>query len=65
VGSPLRCHAAGVAPAASLPRAPQELFEAVRANPGEAGLRAQFDQAVQDLMVVAAEMRALEAECKT
>jgi hypothetical protein len=38
-----------------------ELFEAVRANPGDAGLRAQFDQAVQEVVVVAAELRALKA----
>jgi hypothetical protein len=37
-----------------------ELFEAVRANPGDAGLRARFDQAVQQVVVVAAELRALE-----
>jgi hypothetical protein len=34
-----------------------ELFEAVRANPGDVGLRAQFDQAVQELVVVAAKLR--------
>jgi hypothetical protein len=39
-----------------------ELLEAVRANPGDVGLRAQFDQAVQDLVLVAAKMRDLEAE---
>jgi hypothetical protein len=39
-----------------------ELFEAMRANPDNAGLRAQFDQAVQDLVVVAIKMWALEVE---
>jgi hypothetical protein len=39
-----------------------ELFEAMRANPDNAGLRAQFDQAVQDLVVVAVKMWALEVE---
>jgi hypothetical protein len=32
-----------------------ELFEAMRANPDNAGLRAQFNQGVEDLVVVAAE----------
>jgi hypothetical protein len=39
-----------------------ELFKVVRANSGNVGLRAQFDLAVQELVVVATEMRALEAE---
>jgi hypothetical protein len=39
-----------------------KLFEAVRANPGDAGLHAQFDQAVQELVVVVAELWALEAQ---
>jgi hypothetical protein len=39
-----------------------EIFEAVRANPDNAGLHAQFDQAVQEVVVVAAELRALEAQ---
>jgi hypothetical protein len=39
-----------------------ELFEVVRVNPDDAGLRTQFDQAVQDLVEVAAEMRALVVE---
>jgi hypothetical protein len=39
-----------------------ELFEAVRANPGGVGLCAQFDQAMQELVVVVAELRALEAQ---
>jgi hypothetical protein len=39
-----------------------ELFEVVRANPEDAGLRAQFDQAVHEVVVVAAELRALEAQ---
>jgi hypothetical protein len=39
-----------------------DLLEVVRANPGDAGLRAQFNEAVPDLVVVVAKMRALEAE---
>jgi hypothetical protein len=39
-----------------------EIFEAVRANPDNAGLHAQFDQAVQEVVLVAAELRALEAQ---
>jgi hypothetical protein len=38
-----------------------ELFEAVRANPDDAGLRAQFDLAVQGLEAAAA-VRALDVE---
>jgi hypothetical protein len=41
-----------------------ELFEAVRGNPDNAGLRAQFDQAVQELVEAAAEVQALELESK-
>jgi hypothetical protein len=37
-------------------------FEVVHANPSDAGLRAQFDQAVQELVVVAVKLRALEAQ---
>jgi hypothetical protein len=32
------------------------------ANPGDAGLRAQFDQAAHDVVVTIAELRALEAQ---
>jgi hypothetical protein len=39
-----------------------ELFKAVRANLDDAGLRAQFYQAMQELVVVAAELWALEAQ---
>jgi hypothetical protein len=39
-----------------------ELLEALHANPGNVGLHAQFDQAVEELVVVAAERWALEAE---
>jgi hypothetical protein len=39
-----------------------ELFEAVHANPNDAGLRAQFDKAVQDLVEVVTEMWTLEVE---
>jgi hypothetical protein len=39
-----------------------ELFEAVRANPDNAGLHAQFDQAVQELVEAAADVQALEVE---
>jgi hypothetical protein len=39
-----------------------ELFEAMRANPDDAGLRAQFDQAVQELEEAAAAVWALEVE---
>jgi hypothetical protein len=39
-----------------------ELFEVVRANPGDADLRAQFDQATHEVVVVAAKLRALEAQ---
>jgi hypothetical protein len=39
-----------------------KLFKAVRANPGEAVLHIQFDQAVQEVVVVAAKLRALEAQ---
>jgi hypothetical protein len=38
-----------------------ELLEAIRANPGDAGLRAQFEQAQHDVVVTMAELRALEA----
>jgi hypothetical protein len=36
-----------------------ELLEAMRANPGDAGLRAQFEQAQEDVVVTMAELRAL------
>jgi hypothetical protein len=39
-----------------------ELFEAVHANPGDASLRAQFDQATYEVVVVATELRDLEAQ---
>jgi hypothetical protein len=39
-----------------------ELLEAMRANPGDAGLHAQFDQAVHDVVVMMAELWALEAQ---
>jgi hypothetical protein len=37
-------------------------LEALRANPGDADLRAQFEQAQQDVVVMIAELRALEAQ---
>jgi hypothetical protein len=39
-----------------------DILEALRANPGDAGLRAQFEQAQQDVVVTMAELRALEAQ---
>jgi hypothetical protein len=39
-----------------------ELLEAMRANPGDTSLRAQFDQAAHDVVVTMAELRALEAQ---
>jgi hypothetical protein len=39
-----------------------ELLETMRANPGDAGLRAQFEQAHHDVVVTMAELRALEAQ---
>jgi hypothetical protein len=33
-----------------------ELFEAVRANPSDTGLHAQFDQAAHEVVVVAAKL---------
>jgi hypothetical protein len=39
-----------------------ELLEAMRANPGDAGLHAQFEQAQHDIVVAMAELRALEAQ---
>jgi hypothetical protein len=39
-----------------------ELLEAMGANPEDAGLRAQFDQAAHDVVVTMAELRALEAQ---
>jgi hypothetical protein len=39
-----------------------ELLEAVHANLDATGLRAQFDQAMQELVVVSAKLRALEAQ---
>jgi hypothetical protein len=38
-----------------------ELLEAMCANPGDAGLHAQFEQAPHDVVVTMAELRALEA----
>jgi hypothetical protein len=38
------------------------ILEALRANPGDADLRAQFEQAQQDVVVTMAELRALEAQ---
>jgi hypothetical protein len=38
-----------------------ELLEAMRANPGDASLRAQFEQAQHDVMVTMAEQWVLEA----
>jgi hypothetical protein len=38
-----------------------ELLEALCTNPGDAGLCAQFDQVAHEVVVVAAELRALEA----
>jgi hypothetical protein len=39
-----------------------ELLEAMRANPGDAGLRAQFEQAHHDVVVTMAELWALEVK---
>jgi hypothetical protein len=39
-----------------------ELLEAMRANPGDAGLRAQFEQAQHDVVATMAELWALEAQ---
>jgi hypothetical protein len=39
-----------------------ELLEAMHVNPSDAGLRAQFEQAQQDVVVMMAELRALEAQ---
>jgi hypothetical protein len=39
-----------------------ELLEAMRANPGDAALHAQFNQAAHDVVVTIAELRALEAQ---
>jgi hypothetical protein len=39
-----------------------DILEALRANPGDADLRAQFKQAQQDVVVMMAELRALEAQ---
>jgi hypothetical protein len=39
-----------------------EILEAMRANPGDAGFPAQFDQAAHDVVVTMAELRALEAQ---
>jgi hypothetical protein len=39
-----------------------ELLEAMCANPRDAGLHAQFDQAAHNVVVAAAELRALEAQ---
>jgi hypothetical protein len=38
-----------------------ELLDAMRANPGDAGLLAQFDQAQHNIVETIAELRALEA----
>jgi hypothetical protein len=39
-----------------------ELLEAMRANPGDAGLRAQFEQAQHDVVTMMAELWSLEAQ---
>jgi hypothetical protein len=39
-----------------------ELLEAMRANPSDTGLRAQFEQAQHDIVVTMAELRDLEAQ---
>jgi hypothetical protein len=39
-----------------------DILEALRANPGDADLRVQFEQAQQDVVVTMAELRALEAQ---
>jgi hypothetical protein len=39
-----------------------DLFEAVCANSNDAGLRAQFDQAVQELVEAAAAVRVLKVQ---
>jgi hypothetical protein len=38
-----------------------DILKAMRANPGDAGLCAQFEQAQQDVVVTMAELRVLEA----
>jgi hypothetical protein len=40
-----------------------ELLEAMRVNPRDAGLRAQFDQAQHGVVVTMTELRALKAQC--
>jgi hypothetical protein len=39
-----------------------ELFEVVHANPGDTSLRAQFNHATYEVVVVATELRNLEAQ---
>jgi hypothetical protein len=39
-----------------------ELLQAMRANPRDAGLRAQFNQVAHDVVVTMAELQALEAQ---
>jgi hypothetical protein len=39
-----------------------DILEALRANPVDAVLRAQFEQAQQDVVVTMAELRALDAQ---
>jgi hypothetical protein len=39
-----------------------DILDAMRASPDDAGLRAQFEQAHQDVVVVMAELRALEVQ---
>jgi hypothetical protein len=39
-----------------------DILDAMRANPGDIGLRAQFEQAQQDVAATMAVLRALEAQ---
>jgi hypothetical protein len=39
-----------------------DILKALHANPGDVTLRAQFEQAQQDVVVTMAELRALEAQ---
>jgi hypothetical protein len=62
MGSSRRYHAAGVAPAACIPRAAYRYLRGYARQPGDADLRAQFKLAQQDVEETLAELRALEAQ---
>jgi hypothetical protein len=63
VGSRGQCHAAGGGQAAYMPRAVHGALRGYARQPRQhnASLHTQFDQAVQEVVVVAAELQALEA----